>query len=127
MKQPEDMRNAIAWTGGNRNLRYKAMMEELVSGEDVDGDEILQLGLWLVTEVLRRNEVPSFRRGFLAEGLKRAREYSTKYSMLQQCWPGAQPPHRTILDFDTKTFEMLSLLAAHSPGDPNPFDTSGDI
>jgi hypothetical protein len=128
MKQPEDMKISIAWREGNKNLAYKEFMQRLVNGEDLAGDHVLRLGIWLVTEVLRRNETPSFRRGFFRDRLMVARALGAKYSALLKCWPGAPAQKQYVLDQQQHALDLLKLLKEYAPEDSPPdFDTSGDI
>ena len=127
MKQPIEMTIQLAHNESNR--MWIGVMRELADGKSVSGVLVLKLGLWLVTEITRRQQAPSFRRGGLGDRLRRARTLGSKYMSLAMAWPGAPEPRPHEIDEDRAAMALLKMLTEHAPVDANPFniDTSGDI
>lgn len=90
-------------------------LKTYVGGEAVRGDDLLKAALWLVTEVLRRNETPAFRRGFLNDRLQTVAKLAGKYNLLLQCWPGATPPSEHMIQTQKLALDMVSTLVSYAP------------
>jgi hypothetical protein len=76
-KQPSDSEHEIL-----------LKLSKFVKGEKVRGDDLVKAGLWLVAEVARRIETPSFRRERLREWFETTGKLARKQIHLVQGWPG---------------------------------------
>ena len=105
-------------------------LDLLLKGQvPVPGVDVLKAGLFLVSEVVRRMETPSFRVEMLRHRMKRVHLMAFKWSALLQCWPGGTPPSQPEIDDQKRCCDMVDLLVKHSP-ERKPgllIDTSGDI
>jgi hypothetical protein len=90
-------------------------INRLLNGDEVRADDVLKAGLFLVAEVVRRLETPSFKMELLRENLKKSCGLASKYYALLQCWPGVKEPIPYELRDHEAALGVLKLLIRHSP------------
>ena len=81
-----------------------SVLDRLVDGKTVRADDTLRTALWLVEDVLRRTEAPSFRFGRLKARLSAVAVLATKWRALVRLWPGE-------ISRDTATLEAKAPAA----------------
>jgi len=123
MKNFEDMKITLPKDAAT----HAAKLALLVEGKEVRGDDVLRAGVFLVIEVLRRRESPSFCRNFFRDHLKKALFLGSKYSGLLQVWPGARElmPHE--IKENNAALGLLKTLRDYAPELKSRIDTSGDM
>jgi hypothetical protein len=126
MKNFEDMKISVP-TGPDQNGESFRTLKRYLDGEKVCGDALLKAGIFLVIEVLRRNETPSFCRNFFRDRLTRALKLGSKYSGLLQVWPGIKEPRPHEVKENNTALGLLKTILDHSPSYEDRLDTSGDI
>lgn len=103
----------------NQDKRFKVVhldkINRLLSGEKVRADDVLKAGLFLVAEVVRRMETPSFRMELLREKLGVARGLGAKYSALLRCWPGIKEPNPYEIRENKAALDLVDLLIQCAP------------